>query len=219
MLTIVGLVSAAGSLWIGTRIADISIWSMNFALMFALALGIDYALFSGDEGRRIKLMPCVTADRRVVFVEGDTIAWDGSGALASVLLRRNLHSYRPIDGAPDGLYHSPAALPDGRILVSRRPTDGSGDHGVYRLDPANGRLELVFDDPDYHDIQAKMLYARPEPDGRSSVVRDEDPNARLFCLDVRVSDLERRRLAILEIPAPYRRQAVTASGKDRPILL
>jgi len=45
MLTITGLVAAAGSLWIGTRIADISIWSMNFALMFALALGIDYALF------------------------------------------------------------------------------------------------------------------------------------------------------------------------------
>src|SRR3954466_14844898 len=44
MLTIAGLVAAAGSLWIGTQIADISIWSMNFALMFALALGIDYAL-------------------------------------------------------------------------------------------------------------------------------------------------------------------------------
>jgi putative drug exporter of the RND superfamily len=45
MLTIVGLIAAAGSLWIGTRITAISIWSMNFALMFALALGIDYALF------------------------------------------------------------------------------------------------------------------------------------------------------------------------------
>ena len=45
MLTIAGLVAAAGSLWIGTQIADISIWAMNFALMFALALGIDYALF------------------------------------------------------------------------------------------------------------------------------------------------------------------------------
>src|SRR4051794_30510236 len=45
MLTIAGLVAAAGSLWLGTRVADISIWSMNFALMFALALGIDYALF------------------------------------------------------------------------------------------------------------------------------------------------------------------------------
>jgi len=45
MLTILGLVAAAGSLWIGTQIAGISIWAMNFALMFALALGIDYALF------------------------------------------------------------------------------------------------------------------------------------------------------------------------------
>ena len=59
MLTIVGLVAAAGSLWIGTRIADISIWSMNFALMFALALGIDYALF---DRATASAAPC--ADRR-----------------------------------------------------------------------------------------------------------------------------------------------------------
>jgi putative drug exporter of the RND superfamily len=45
MLTIIGLVSAAGSLYLGTQLFDISIWAMNFALMFALALGIDYALF------------------------------------------------------------------------------------------------------------------------------------------------------------------------------
>ena len=45
MLTMVGLASAAGLLYLGTRITPISIWAMNFALMFALALGIDYALF------------------------------------------------------------------------------------------------------------------------------------------------------------------------------
>ena len=45
MLTILGLVSAAGSLYLSTKLLDISIWAMNFALMFALALGIDYALF------------------------------------------------------------------------------------------------------------------------------------------------------------------------------
>ena len=45
MLTMVGLVSAAGMLYLGTQVAPISIWAMNFALMFALALGIDYALF------------------------------------------------------------------------------------------------------------------------------------------------------------------------------
>jgi RND superfamily putative drug exporter len=45
MLTIMGLAAAAGSLYLGAQVLDISIWAMNFALMFALALGIDYALF------------------------------------------------------------------------------------------------------------------------------------------------------------------------------
>ncbi len=45
LLTILGLVASAGSLYLGTQLLDISIWALNFALMFALALGIDYALF------------------------------------------------------------------------------------------------------------------------------------------------------------------------------
>ncbi len=45
MLTMIGLASAAGMLYLGTKVMPISIWAMNFALMFALALGIDYALF------------------------------------------------------------------------------------------------------------------------------------------------------------------------------
>jgi len=45
MLTMIGLVPAAGLLYLGTLVMPISIWAMNFALMFALALGIDYALF------------------------------------------------------------------------------------------------------------------------------------------------------------------------------
>jgi RND superfamily putative drug exporter len=45
MLTIFGLVASAGLLTVLTHAFEISIWAMNFALMFALALGIDYALF------------------------------------------------------------------------------------------------------------------------------------------------------------------------------
>jgi putative drug exporter of the RND superfamily len=45
LLTMVGLACAAGLLYLGTLVMPISIWAMNFALMFALALGIDYALF------------------------------------------------------------------------------------------------------------------------------------------------------------------------------
>jgi RND superfamily putative drug exporter len=45
LLTITGLIASAGVLYLGTLVSPISIWAMNFALMFALALGIDYALF------------------------------------------------------------------------------------------------------------------------------------------------------------------------------
>lgn len=45
MLTMIGLLTAAGALVISTHIAPVSVWALNFAMMFALALGIDYALF------------------------------------------------------------------------------------------------------------------------------------------------------------------------------
>jgi len=150
--------------------------------------GTDYAAFCTDEGRRVKHMPCVTTKGLVVFVEADRVPWDGAGRLACVTLRRPLHSYRPITGDSDGLFHSPSPLPDGTILVSRRSADGTDTHGVYRLDPYTGQFELIFDSPDYHDIQAKAVYPRLEPDGRSSVVTEDDPNGKLYCLNVNISD-------------------------------
>jgi RND superfamily putative drug exporter len=45
LLTMAGLLVAAGALVIATKFTPVSIWALNFALMFALALGIDYALF------------------------------------------------------------------------------------------------------------------------------------------------------------------------------
>jgi RND superfamily putative drug exporter len=78
MLTILGLVAAAGSLYVGTQLVDISIWAMNFALMFALALGIDYALFivyrfraaffgSGLSAREAAAVTMDTAGKAVLF--------------------------------------------------------------------------------------------------------------------------------------------------------
>ncbi len=45
ILTLSGLVASAGSLVLINELVPVSIWAMNFAMMFALALGIDYALF------------------------------------------------------------------------------------------------------------------------------------------------------------------------------
>ncbi len=44
-LTLSGLVASAGSLVLINELVPISIWAMNFAMMFSLALGFDYALF------------------------------------------------------------------------------------------------------------------------------------------------------------------------------
>ncbi len=45
ILTAAGLVLTMGVLYGITRTTDLSVWTLNFAMMFALALGIDYALF------------------------------------------------------------------------------------------------------------------------------------------------------------------------------
>jgi RND superfamily putative drug exporter len=71
MLTILGLVASAGTLYLGTQVFDISIWAMNFALMFALALGIDYALFVVHRFRGAFFGSHLTA-REAVAVTMDT---------------------------------------------------------------------------------------------------------------------------------------------------
>jgi RND superfamily putative drug exporter len=45
ILTLAGLVASTGSLVLINELVPVSVWAMNFAMMFALALGIDYALF------------------------------------------------------------------------------------------------------------------------------------------------------------------------------
>lgn len=153
--------------------------------------GTDLALYAGGRSRRIRHMPCATTDGLLVFVEADAVPWDGSGQLAGVTIRRPLLSYRPITQSPESLFHSPSPLPDGAILVSRRSAGGTDTHGVYRLDPESGKIEPVFDDPKYHDIQARLVAPRREPDGRSSVVTERDPHGKFYCLNAYISDLEK----------------------------
>jgi hypothetical protein len=169
--------------------------------------GADYALFHADRGRKIKRMPCTTSKGLAVYIETDELRWDGAGSIGSTLLRRPLHSYRQITQESDGLFHSPSPLPDGSLLVSRRSLNDADTYGVYHLDPSSGKCEKIFDSPDYHDIQAKILHPRHEPDGRSSVVTEKDPNGKLYCLDVYISDLAKpdwlpsstaKRLRVLE---------------------
>jgi RND superfamily putative drug exporter len=87
MLTMVGLVAAAGSLYLGTLVLPISIWAMNFALMFALALGIDYALFVVHRFRAAFFGSALSAeDATVVTMDtaGKAVLFSGVTVLISL---------------------------------------------------------------------------------------------------------------------------------------
>jgi hypothetical protein len=176
-----------------------SLWQWNrpprppgkgYQALFAINIdGTDYTTFAGKQGRRFRRMPCLTNDGLVVFVESDHLHRDGSGTLGSVRLRRPLHSYRSLTPPEKGRFHGPTPLPDGSILVSRRMENGENStYGIVRYDPRTGRISTVFDDPDFDDILPRIVRAREEPDGRSSVVRPSDPHGELYCLDVYTSD-------------------------------
>jgi RND superfamily putative drug exporter len=84
MLTLAGLIAAAGSLWIGTQVAGISIWAMNFALMFALALGIDYALFIVYRFRAAAKLPPSEAVAVTMDTAGKAVLFSGMTVLISL---------------------------------------------------------------------------------------------------------------------------------------
>ncbi len=165
-----------------------------------------------DAGQFVR-MPCVTMAGLVVFIEIDPAVSCSAGRLSCVSVRRPLHSYRSITRPGDGLFSSPAPLPDGRILVSWRPADRSASFGLYRLDPATGNRELVYDDARFDELQARAVHARPRPDGRSSVVSAADPLAKLYCMSVYCNDFNDhawlspgsvKTLRVIEgLPAPY----------------
>jgi putative drug exporter of the RND superfamily len=80
LLSIAGLVATAGALWLGTRLTGITIWAMNFALMFALAVGIDYALFVV-----VRFREALRPGRQPLDAVGETMDSAGKAVLVSGL--------------------------------------------------------------------------------------------------------------------------------------
>ncbi|HXR13247.1 MAG TPA: MMPL family transporter [Solirubrobacteraceae bacterium] len=87
MLTMIGLLAAAGSLYLTSRLMPVSIWAMNFALMFALALGIDYALFIVHRFRAAffgSKLPAVEATAVAMDTAGKAVLFSGATVLISL---------------------------------------------------------------------------------------------------------------------------------------
>ncbi len=145
-------------------------------LMAANLDGTDYSLFLPGERLR---EPAATLDGRLVFVE--------DGMLAAVDLARPLKTKRMLTSKRDGIFSTPSALPGGRLLVAWQP-DEKTPAGVYRFDPVRKTKVPVYVRAGADARQAKAVMARPEPDGRGSVVIEGEGWSRLYCLSVFTTD-------------------------------
>jgi len=152
--------------------------------------GTDVFVFADAHGPpAIRGMPCETDDGWVVYVESTANGPLGGGALVGVARTRSLHTRRVVAEAAAGSYHSPSALPDGRLLVSYRDAKG-GTYGVYVLDRQRGTgIGKVYDAPDWEDVDAVAVRPRTVPAGRSSVVDERVEYGFLYCLDAYRTDL------------------------------
>lgn len=93
MLTLVGLMTAAGALVIANYVAPVSVWALNFAMMFALALGIDYALFlvvrfraalAKRDAPRADRRASIDAVAETMATAGKAVAFSGVTVLVSL---------------------------------------------------------------------------------------------------------------------------------------
>ena len=165
---------------------------MRLDLLAVNTDGTDPANFLPGIGARYKLMPTVIPRGllgKLVFIENDELTPDGAGQMACVDLRRPLRTYQRLTEDRTWLYHSPCALPDGRLLVSRRPRNGGASFALGVFDLETRKWTPLFDDPRYHDLFARPVSPRPLPDGRSSGVDDADSHGTLYCLSVYDNDL------------------------------
>jgi hypothetical protein len=131
----------------------------------------------------------VGRDGRVYFVEADGESPLGGGDLASVTLRRPLHSRSPIAASGDGAYLDPLPLADGGLLASYRPAGDDTSYGLYRIDPVTSeRRELVSAKPGFDTLDAQELAPHPRVQGRSSVVDLSKNTGVFFCVSSHLSD-------------------------------
>jgi RND superfamily putative drug exporter len=85
LLTLAGLVASAGSLVLINELVPVSIWAMNFAMMFALALGIDYALFLVVRYRAARMgAPPARAIAETMDTAGKAVLLSGATVLVSL---------------------------------------------------------------------------------------------------------------------------------------
>jgi len=168
LLTMAGLVSAGGLLFVAGQLFDVSIWAMNFAMMFSIALGIDYALFLVVRFRGALAAGLSPRDATV-----NTMATAGKAVLASgltvvaALMAVMLVPVPTFRSVPVGIVLAVLAVLAATLTLLPAVLAALGDRingGRIRLRSASDHRSKRF------AAWARRLWARPLPYGAAAVV-------------------------------------------------
>ncbi len=197
-----------------------------FSLLTVNTDGTDLFPFYGNhELPVLKSGPAFAETGWIYFVESDGGEPLGGGSIAAVNLRRNLKWHRVVARDPGGFFHSPSLLPDGKLVVSHRKNEQGGTYGLFEVSPETGEIAgRVFDNTDWHEVEASAVLPRPRPKGRSSVVNYDFDYGDLYCLNCYISELPEvkriargslRQVRVVE-GIPLRRGGVSRQVERRP---
>lgn len=178
----------------------------------------------------VDCMPRETDVGDIVWVESTCDDPELGGSLMAVSRRRNLGARRWVAGSLRERFAHPFPMRNGTLLVSHRPAHG-GSRGLYRVRPGTSEsATLIFDDPQWDEVEAIEVQARPEPAGRSSSLNNRLPIGVLYCLNAYLSDsgnvsrlepgtIRRVRVVQGEVPASPRNPGRVRQGlrNDDPV--
>ncbi len=124
---------------------------------------------------------------RVAFIRSSTFGEFGAGELVTTSLNDPFAAYQTLVPADQYQVSGVASLPDGGLLVSARPTDGSRPtFGLYVYE--GGGLRLLYDDPDFHDLAPAVGGVGVRPELYISTLTSDTTNGELAVLNCYETD-------------------------------
>lgn len=146
-----------------------------------------FPLTGSDRPPWFKRSPALFGADGVAFVASDEYQAFGSGALLSSSLNDPFGPYSELAPASQALVADAAGTPEGTLLAAAKPSaGGSGTFGLYRL--AGADLELLFDEPAYHELNPAIGVPGPRPMIRISTVVPDTSFGYLLALNCYQTD-------------------------------
>lgn len=128
-----------------------------------------FPLTGNHRGPWLKRAATAFGEDQIAFIQADRFAEFGAGTLVATDLNDAFSDYESLLDGARWQVSDVAALPEGGLIVSARPTDRSAaTFGLYRY--AGGKMRLLYDDPQQHELAPAVGGKRPPPQQRISTV-------------------------------------------------